>query len=102
MVGTRSLSSGAHSRDPVALPTLRLLSRTRAMRAEEGADLAHGERNTLLGLLPGEHAYLGLRREHRGFHGDRIRVGWDIVGEDQHRCLAMTHEIARHREHEIG
>jgi hypothetical protein len=23
MVGTRSLSSGAHSRDPVALPTLR-------------------------------------------------------------------------------
>ena len=25
MVGTRSLSSGARSRDPVALPTLRLL-----------------------------------------------------------------------------
>jgi hypothetical protein len=25
MVGTRSLSSGAHSRDPLALPTLRLL-----------------------------------------------------------------------------
>jgi hypothetical protein len=25
MVGTRSLSSGAHSRDPVALPTLQVL-----------------------------------------------------------------------------
>jgi len=28
MVGTRSLSSGAHSRDPVALPTLRHLPPT--------------------------------------------------------------------------
>src|SRR3954470_12095107 len=30
MVGTRSLSSGAHSRDPVALPTLRLLHSKRS------------------------------------------------------------------------
>jgi len=28
MVGTRSLSSGAHSRDPVALPTLRIIMDT--------------------------------------------------------------------------
>jgi hypothetical protein len=30
LVGTRSLSSGAHSRDPLALPTLRLISDTRS------------------------------------------------------------------------
>jgi hypothetical protein len=29
MVGTRSLSSGAHSRDPLALPTLHLLAQER-------------------------------------------------------------------------
>jgi hypothetical protein len=37
MVGTRSLSSGAHSRDPLALPTLRnghLLLHTRLMQRE--------------------------------------------------------------------
>ena len=36
------------------------------------------------------------------FHGDGVRVRRDIVGQDQHRRLAIAHEIARHREDEVG
>ena len=43
-MGTRSLSSGAHSRDPLALPTLRLLERDLIMGYEQ--DVV-----TVLGLL---------------------------------------------------
>ena len=39
---------------------------SRPMRLEEGMDLAHRQRNPLLGLLPREHAHFGFRREHRG------------------------------------
>jgi len=41
MVGTRSLSSGAHSRDPVALPTLRQIVVSMALR--ERLKRAHDE-----------------------------------------------------------
>ncbi len=72
------------------------------MRAQERAHLAHGEGNALLGLLPGKHRHLGFRREHRGLHGDRVGMRRNVVGHDQHRRLAVAHEIARHREDEIG
>src|SRR5437879_13576537 len=43
MVGTRSLSSGAHSRDPLALPTLRFpiqISNSKDRHCEERSDEA--------------------------------------------------------------
>jgi len=50
------------------------------MRPEEGTYLAHRQGNPLLGLLPREHAHFGLRREHRGLHGDGVRMRRDIAG----------------------
>ena len=44
------------------------------MGPKEGTYLAHRQRYPLLGLLPREHAHFGLRREHRGFHGDGVRM----------------------------
>src|SRR5260221_14633511 len=78
------------------------LSRSRPMRTEEGTYLAHRQRDSLLGLLPREHAHFGMRREHRSLHGDRVRVRRDIIRQDQYRCLAITHEIAGHGKNEIG
>src|SRR5438105_4520829 len=78
------------------------LSGSRPMRPEEGTYLAHRQGNPLLGLLPREHADFGLRREHRGLHGDDVRMRGDIVGQDQYGRLAIAHEIARHREDEVG
>ena len=72
------------------------------MRPEERADLAHRQGNPLLGLLPRKHAHFGLRREHRGLHGDGVRMRRDIVRQDQHGRLAVAHEIARHGEDEVG
>ena len=72
------------------------------MRPEEGTYLAHRQGNPLLGLLPREHAHFGLRREHRGLHGDGVRMRRDIVRQDQDGRLALTHEIACHGEDEVG
>ena len=83
-------------------PEISSLCRHRPMRAQERTDLAHRQRNSLLRLLPREHAHFRLRREHRGLHRDRIRMRRNIVRQDQHRRLATAHEIARHGEHEVG
>jgi hypothetical protein len=72
------------------------------MRAEEGTYLAHGEGNPLLGFLPREHAHFALRREHRGLHGDGVRMRGNIIRQDQDGRLAIAHEIARHGEDEVG
>src|SRR5579871_2179754 len=55
------------------------------MRAQERADLPDRQRNALLGLLPREHAHLGLWRQHRRFHGDGVGMGRNVVGQNQHR-----------------
>jgi hypothetical protein len=44
------------------------------MRLEEGMNLAHRQGNSLLGFFPGEHAHLGLWREHRVLHGPACRA----------------------------
>src|SRR4029077_2985529 len=75
---------------------------SRAMSPEEGMYLAHRQGNPLLGLLPREHAHFGVWREHRSFHGDGVRMRRDIVRQDQYGRLAIAHEIACHREDEVG
>src|SRR5207302_7139925 len=85
----------------IASETKRTLDGGGFVGAEEGVDLAHRERNALLGLLPRKDAGFGIRRQHRGFHRDRIRMGGNVVRQDQHRRLTLTHEIARHGEDEI-
>ena len=72
------------------------------MRPQEGTYLAHCQRNSFLGFLPREHAHLGVRRQHRGFHRHRVRVCRDVVRQDEDRRLARAHEIARHGEDEVG
>ncbi len=72
------------------------------MRSEEGTYLAHRQGNPLLGLFPGEHAHFGLRSEHRGLHGDGVWMRRDIIGQDQYRRLAITHEIACDGKNEVG
>ena len=47
-------------------------------------DLAHRQGNPLLGLLPREHAHFGVWREHRGLHGDRIRMHRNVIRQDQY------------------
>src|SRR5438477_215444 len=64
--------------------------------------LAYRQRDSLLGLLPGKHADFGLRREHRGLHGDGVWMRRNIIGQDQYRRLAIADEIARDGEDEIG
>src|SRR5208282_1782498 len=75
---------------------------SRLMRLEEGMNLAHRQGNPLFGLFPGEDAHFGFRSEHRALDGDGVRVRGDIVGQDQDRVLATTHEIACHGEDEVG
>src|SRR5216683_3520978 len=78
------------------------LSRSRAMSPEEGTNLAYRQGNPLLGLLPREHAHFGIWREHRGLHGDGIRMRRDIIRQDKYGRLAIAHEIASHGEDEVG
>ena len=52
------------------------------MRPEEGTYLAHRQRNPLLRLFPREHAHFCLRREHRGLHGNSVRMRQDIIRQD--------------------
>jgi len=35
-------------------------------------------------------------------HGDSVRMRWHIVRQDEHRRLAVAHEVARHGEDEVG
>src|SRR5262245_50787351 len=72
------------------------------MGAKEGTYLAYCERDSFLGLLPREHAYLGVRRKHRALHGDGVWVRGNFVRQHQNRVLARAHELARHREDEVG
>ncbi len=64
--------------------------------------LAHRYGNALFGLLPRVHAHFGLRRKHRALQGDGVRMRRDIVGQDQYGRLAISYEIARHRQDEVG
>ena len=97
--GMRPPSSDVHRRPLV----FRCLATPALAGARAGTtDLADRERNALLRLLPRKQADFGVRRQHRGLHGDRVGMRRDIVGQDQHRRLAIAHEIARHREDEIG
>jgi hypothetical protein len=52
------------------------------MRSEEGTYLAHRQGNPLRWLFPWEHAHFGLRREHRGLHGDGVWMRRDIIRQD--------------------
>ena len=65
-------------------------------------DLAHRQRNPLLGLLPRKHTHFGLWREHRGLHGHGVRMRRDIIRQDQYGCLAIAHEVACDGEDEVG
>ena len=72
------------------------------MRFEERTNLPHRQRDPFLRLLPREHADFGFGRQHRAFHGRRVGMGRNIVGQDKNRRLALAHEIARHGEDEVG
>ena len=66
------------------------------MRPEEGPYLAHRQWNPFPGPLPREHAHFGPRREHRGLHGDLVRMRRDIVRQDEDRRLQLAHEARVH------
>ena len=51
----------------------------KSMRPEEGAHVAHGQGNPVLGFLPGVEAHFGLRRKQRRLHGHRVGVSRDVV-----------------------
>src|SRR5215831_12162760 len=72
------------------------------MRAEERMNLAHCQGNSLFGFFPREHAHFGFWREHCALQGDRRWVRGHLVWQDQDRVLAITYEIACHREDEVG
>ena len=66
------------------------------MRPEEGPYLAHRQWNPFPGPLPREHAHFGPHREHRGLHGDLVRMRRDIVRQDEDRRLQLAHEARVH------
>jgi hypothetical protein len=78
------------------------LRRSRLVRPQEGAYLAHRQRDPLLRLLPREHAHLGLRSKHGAFHGDGVGMRGNVVGQDQYGRLAVAHEVASHSEDEVA
>src|SRR5262245_36115691 len=49
------------------------------MRPEEGAHVAHRQRNLLLGGLPGIEAHLGVRREMHTLHSHGVWVRRNVV-----------------------
>ena len=71
------------------------------MCPQEGSDLAHCQRNPLLGFFPWENAYFGVWREHRGLHGHGVRMRGYIIRKNQHWRLAIAHEIACHGKDEV-
>src|SRR5262245_51311041 len=72
------------------------------MGPKERTYLSYSERNSFPGLLPREHAHLGVRREHRAFHGNCVWVRRNFVWQHENRVLARAHELARHGEDEVG
>ena len=72
------------------------------MCSEEGTYLANREGNPRRRLLPGEHAHLGVGREHRGFHCGAIWVRAAIIWQNQYGRLARTDEITSHGKDEVG
>src|SRR5262245_66576224 len=72
----------------------RRLNRSEPMRPEEGTYLAHRQGNPLLRLLPWKHTHFCLGREHRGFHGEGVRMRRGIFRQDQYWSPAITNLIA--------
>jgi hypothetical protein len=73
---------------------LMLLNTGWQMRSEEGTNLTHCQWYPLFGLLPREHAYFSVRRQHCGLHGDGVRVRRNVIRQDQYRCLTIAHKVA--------
>jgi len=64
--------------------------------------MAHRLGDQVLGLLPGIHRHLRVRREVHDLYADRVRVRRRVVQHDQHRRLAGAHEVARHAVDEVA
>ena len=63
--------------------------RHRLMRPEEGADVAHRQRDLVRRVLPRVQAHLRVRRQMHGLHRDGVRVRRHVVGQHQDRRLAL-------------
>ena len=74
----------------------------RAMGPQEGADVAHCQRDLVRGVLPRVEADLRVWSEMDALHRDGVGVRRDVVRQYQDRRLATLHEIARHGVDEIG
>ena len=68
--------------------------------AEERTDLAHGQRNPFLRLLPREDADFSFRREHP-FHRDGVRMRRDVIWQNQHGILAISLKSVRKDEIDV-
>src|SRR6266516_5102914 len=79
-----------------ATPSGSVGDRYRLMRPEEGADVAHRQRDLVLGVLPRVQAHLRVRREMHGLHRDGGRVPRHVVRQDQYLRLAVAHKIEGH------
>src|SRR5215813_10005013 len=69
---------------------------------QEGAGMLDDLADRLLGLLPGEDRGLRVGGEAHNLHRDGEGMRGDVVREDEDRGPAGPHEIARHREDEVG
>src|SRR5437868_8696616 len=74
----------------------------RAVGLEEGADVAQRDRDLLRVRLPRIEAHLRVRGQVDGLDRNRVGVRRNVVGQHQDGGPALTHEVARHGEHEIG
>src|SRR6202007_2111496 len=72
------------------------------MRLEERAHVAQRELDLLWVRLPRIDADLRIGREVRAFQRHRVGVGRHVVGQYEDRRPAALHEVARHREDEVG
>src|SRR6266404_2894473 len=53
-------------------------------------------------VLPGIDRHLGIGRQRCDVDGRLVRVRRGVVGQDEHRRLAIARELARHAVHEVG
>src|SRR3954452_25600955 len=74
----------------------------RDMRLQEGAHLADDALPELLGLAPRVDRDLGVRRQRGDVDRGLQRVRRRVVGEYEHRRVAVLDELARHAVEEIG
>src|SRR6516162_1979749 len=74
----------------------------RPMGPEEGAHMAHRQRDLVRGRLPRIEAHLGVRREMHALHRHGVGVRRDVVRQHQYRRLTSAYEIARHGEYEVS